>query len=412
MRNQLQRLGRNLSTVAVVALVIIVAAPDVSAQSRGRTSDQESRTSGRSATVNKSSSRTTTTSASKVKTADPVTKATRNTSAGRNEATARGATSGTVDSRSSGVRTNDTANATRNSRTTTRGDRAVRTNGNRGDRTVDRDRQDNKRRVDNRRKKVTTPRVRKAPRVVAPNRYYRYNTRYKRYVHTSSHVYLGVTWPWAVRYRTNWRPRYVYRQVVYVNAGWRGGSRAERVDVSTSYSQRIIEANADYAEVEITIENIDIAQDGYHLGFVDRIPNRVGKIRATIWSDGVIEFDKNVFVIGDRVRGFEIIATQNYDDYLLNAYRNDDRLDVARIDLNRNRATMASRSRLFNPHTVNGNVPISLLPDDDRLWDYRNSALSGVDDSRYRSRDLSIQYSTNNGLDVELRGETYLDRIN
>ncbi|NNE34606.1 MAG: hypothetical protein HKN13_05195 [Rhodothermales bacterium] len=463
MKTQLRRLRRTLSAVAVLALVITVAAPDVLAQNRGRNNDQEARTSGRSATVERSASRKGTSGRTVRKTATKKTtsrtrpngsKTTRTKSVtiqkakpnARNPKNSgrRSSDRGTVDRDRTdrGGRATNNRNRNKNGKGTS-ADRDRKRNNDRGakqakdrrnDRVIDRNR--NRRtasadrtRVGARRSTILGRRSKYRPDVRSNRNYrkygnyynyrnyrnsrsYRYNRRYNRYVHRASHIYVGAVWPWQLRYRRDWRPHYRYRQVVYVNVGWGSNRRTARVDVSTNYRQRIIEANDEFAEIEITLDNIDIEQDGIYLGNVDRIPNRVGKIRATVWADGAIEFDKNVFVVGDRRSGFEIIATRNYDDYLLNAYRKDHRLEVARVDLRRGRAKMVRRSRVFKPNNFRGHVPISLLPDDDRLWDYRNEVLSEYDDYGYRNRDLSIDYRTESGLDVQVRGETTLERVN
>ena len=418
MRNEIRRLGSRIASAVVVALVLFAAVPDASAQTRGRESRQESRESGRKATA-KSNSRSSERKASSAGKNESSSKATNSRSSSRSKAT-------TSSSRNSGKSSSDRAVT----RTKNEGSRATnRENGERGTRksratrTTNRDARATGR-VESGRKDARVDRTRVTPRpkrvakqsvryhrpVNKSNRWYRYDRRHKRYVHVSSHIYIGSRWPWRVRFERHWRPRYRYRQVVYVNVGWGSNRRAERVDVSTTYRQRVIAANDDYAEVEIDIESIDIHQGGRYVGYVDRIPSRVSKVRAKIWSDGAIEFDRNVFIVGDRYSGFDIVATQYYDDYLLNAYRKGDRFDVARVDIRNHRARNVRSSRAFDPYNFSGNVPISLLPDDDRLWDYGNDVMSQYDSSRYR-RDLSVDYRTGNGLDVEMRGETFLERV-
>lgn len=243
-------------------------------------------------------------------------------------------------------------------------------------------------------------------------------------VHVSSHIHIGVRWPWQIRLKARWQPRYRYRQVIYVDAGWGGRHYSQRVDVRTSYRQRILEATDEFAVIEIDIDSIELYQGGRYLGFVDRIPNRLGRMRATVYSDGYIEFDRNVFLVGDMHRGFELLSTPHYDDYVLNAYRSEHDVRAGRVDLRRERVKSIRRSRLFNPHSFNGLVPISLLPDDDRLWDYGRDVISDNyggygydrgnygDDWRYElGRNDEIRYNTESGVAVQYNRETMLERI-
>ena len=242
-------------------------------------------------------------------------------------------------------------------------------------------------------------------------------------IHISSHVYIGVRWPWTIRYRAHWAPRYRYRQVVYVDAGWGDRRHAQQVDVRTTYRQRVLDANDQFARIEIDIESVEIYQGGRYVGLVDRIPSSLSRVLATVHADGYIEFDRNVFLIGDDYRGFEMLSTQHYDDYLLNAWERGHQLRAGRVDLRRGRVTGIGYSRLFNPYAFDGLVPISLLPDDDRLWDYGRDAISdgygyGVDeqygdDWRYNlDRSDEITYNTSAGISVGYTRETRLERIN
>jgi hypothetical protein len=112
-----------------------------------------------------------------------------------------------------------------------------------------------------------------------------------------------------------------------------------------------------------------------------------------------------------------------YDDHLLNAYRNDHDVRVGKVDLRRGRVRSIRRSRLFSPVSFDGLVPISLLPDDDRLWDYGRDVISdnfdAYGDRRYGddwrtelNRSDEIRYSTDGGIAIDYSRETQLERIN
>ncbi|NND72614.1 MAG: hypothetical protein HKN43_13640 [Rhodothermales bacterium] len=265
-----------------------------------------------------------------------------------------------------------------------------------------------------------------------------YPRNWHRHIHVSSHVHIGIAWPWQKRYHRHWQPRYRYRQVVYVNVGWGRNTRQSRIDVRTYYKQRIRHANSEYAEIEIDIDSIELYENGRFIGYVDRIPSKLREINATVYSNGRVEFDRNVFLIGDIYRGFEMISTRYYDDYLLNSYDRNHGVRVGRLDLRREKVRSVRRSRLFAANRFNGNVPISLLPEDDRLFDYSYEHFSGYyrdNNGRYDSDFLGsngfapdrseiltdyesglqrideVSYSTNSGANVEIVRESALERI-
>ncbi|MDX1740295.1 MAG: hypothetical protein R3178_03340 [Rhodothermales bacterium] len=204
------------------------------------------------------------------------------------------------------------------------------------------------------------------------------------------------------------------------------------MELQTYYRHRVLFANDRYSEVEIEIDAIDIYENGRFLSTVDRIPSSLRKVRAIIHSDGRIEFDRNVFLMGDTRSGFEMIATRYYTDYLFDAYDRGHGLKVGRVNLGRGKVKKVRRSRFFHDGRFVGYAPISLLPDDDRLWDYGRPVsyrdhygnddgnwyrdYRGVDplpyDDDYElSRDFLDTYSTPDGGDIRLERATLLERL-
>ncbi len=300
-----------------------------------------------------------------------------------------------------------------------------------GTRTVTRDRQnvrsDRGRAYDSRSKRrVTRDRIRQ----YRPKYNYRHLDSYSRcnvrhrpghfhyrrsHVHVSSHITLGITWPWVHKRHRHWSPRYRYRQVVYVNAGYGRRYRRANVDVRTYYRHRVRHATHDYAEIDIEVDEIEIFRSGRFYGKVDRIPGKLRKIRATVWSDGRVEFDRNVFLLGDTESGFEMLSTRYYDDYLLNSYRNGHGMRVGELDLYDERVRSRKRSRLFRYQDFNGHVPISLLPDDDRLFDYGfgseySDYYNDSDYGGYVRRD-ERSYSGPGGAAIQFQRETQVERL-
>ncbi len=228
-------------------------------------------------------------------------------------------------------------------------------------------------------------------------------------------LHLAYEWPWEQRYRRAWSPRYRYRQVVHVESGYGRDRWTSRLEVRTTYRQRVRHASRNRAELDLDIEAVELYQDGRYLGRVNRIPNQIGRVQATVRRNGRISFNRDVFVVGSREVGFEIVATRAYDGYFLSDWRRDDDLDVARLDLRRGRAERVRYSRLLDYDGFRGYAPVSLLPEDERwLGDYGPYAVStyAYDDDFYDSYgyDDGYYYGYESGAtpryDVGARGET------
>ena len=217
---------------------------------------------------------------------------------------------------------------------------------------------------------------------------YREPYRHRPDVRVQPYVRINIEWPWEYRHRRKWRPRYQYQQVIYYEAGWGRHRRENRIDVRTDYHHRVRSANRRRAVVDIYIDRIALYENGRFLGAVDRIPNQLEKIRAVIHRSGYVEFDRDVFLVGDPYAGFELIATRHYDGFLLDAYERGHNLDVGVLDLRRGRVEKVRYSRLFAPYDFEGFVPISLLPEDSGwLCDYGYGSVTahyyGDDDGYY-----------------------------
>ena len=249
------------------------------------------------------------------------------------------------------------------------------------------DRQGKQRDVDRRRQVRYVERDRWRTRYERDHRYRRkhhkrrYHKKKKQYYNpvVRPFIHIDIHWPWEHRYRHGWRPRYQYRQVIYVDAGWgHQHRRRSRVEVQTSYYHELRHASRNKAEVDIYIERIEFYdENGRSLGEVHDIPKRLSRIRATVYRDGHVTFDRNVFIVGDAYAGFEMISTRYYDGFLIDAYRPSHGMRVGVVDLYRRRVVPASYSRHFDPNHFDGYVPVSLLPDD-RGWllDYGDASYS------------------------------------
>ncbi len=258
--------------------------------------------------------------------------------------------------------------------------------------------------IDGRRARLTLPGVRANWRSYG-DRHVRFRTRIhvtpKRYYRPHNRISVHIAWPWKVRYHRHWSPRYRYRQVVIVRSDWDRSHRASRIEMETTYRHKVRFATDQYAVLDIDIEQVALYDNGRYFGMVDRIPAHLSSVEATVFRNGDIAFDRDIFLVGDRRSGFEIISTPFYDGYAGQGYRYGDDMRVGQVDLRRNRVRTKGYSRLFDPRRWQGFTPISLLPEDDGwLWDFGADAISAAYDDydayygfgaglsgRYQSRD-------------------------
>ena len=200
--------------------------------------------------------------------------------------------------------------------------------------------------------------------------------------------------------------------------------------METQYRHRVISATEDRAELEITIESIDLFYEGEYLGTVDYVPDELSRIYATVYSDGQVVFDREVFLLGDPYEGFELLSTRYYQGFVMDEYRPEDGYFAGRVDLRSNSVYRVNRSRLFDPYAASGYIPISLLPENEGwLWDYGTDAISAARDDYdfyygsgsalapsgyasdpYRSSD-EYSFKTRSGADVLLRKEIEIQRV-
>lgn len=219
---------------------------------------------------------------------------------------------------------------------------------------------------------------------------YRYDRRHYRPSWERGGVKIHIQLPrWVHIHHHRPHRRYVYKQVVYVDAAYGGRRYDHRLDVRTRLYQRIRDVDRNSVTVDLEIEGLEIYDRGRFVGEVNRIPSNLGTIRATIYRNGRIAFDRMVYLVGDPQVGFEMISTRHYDGFVYNNYRRDHGLRVGRVDLWRGRVVRTSHSRLFDPQGFNGFAPISLLPDDDYWVDRAWSAAYG---DYYGDRDYDRYY--------------------
>lgn len=172
-----------------------------------------------------------------------------------------------------------------------------------------------------------------------------------------SHVDVRVHWPWVIRYEQHWHPRVRARHVIHVDIGWGSSRRSARMEFETVYRQRVRHANRDYAVIDIDIEEVVIYRDGRYIGRVDRIPGHLSRATATVWRNGALEYDRDLFVVGNTFTGFELVS----EEYLPNGRT---RIRAGEVDLRTGRVYGVGRSRLYDPYAPDRFYVQSLLPED------------------------------------------------
>ena len=209
---------------------------------------------------------------------------------------------------------------------------------------------------------------------------------------------IDFAWPWEQRYARGWSPLYRYRQVVRLESGGRDRRWDTRLELRTTYRQRVLSASGARALIELKLEGLELYQNGRYLGRIAHFPERFERVRATLHRNGRADFDRDLLVVGDARMGFELVATRHYDGYAYADWRRGDALDAAFLDFRRGRAERVRESRLFDPYEDEGYAPVSILPEDaDWLGDFGRRSLSaspyyaadgrrgdaGYDDYRY-----------------------------
>lgn len=136
---------------------------------------------------------------------------------------------------------------------------------------------------------------------------------------------------------------------VHVDARWSRSRayRGERLAVDVDYRHRVVYSDAHMTVLRIEIEEIDIRARGRYLGEVRRIPRDMRTIEATVYRNGDVEFDRDIYVTGDSRRGYRLVMDDGY------------RYQIGYVDLRRGRVSKVYHSDVA-PRLGDR---ISLLPD-------------------------------------------------
>jgi len=137
---------------------------------------------------------------------------------------------------------------------------------------------------------------------------------------------------------------------VHVDARWSRsrGYRNERLAVNVDYRHRVVYSDAHMTVVRIELDDIAFHDRGRYVGAVRRIPRDMRTIEATVYRNGDVEFDRDIYVTGDRRRGYRLVVDDGY------GFR------IGYVDLRRSRVSKVYHSDIA-PRLGRR---ISLLPDD------------------------------------------------
>jgi len=235
----------------------------------------------------------------------------------------------------------------------------------------------------------------------APNRRHQIshvNKRYDRYAHKRyvykhrryhRHHSRGVSIGFYIRIPTvRWHVghsrRYAYRQIV-------SGHPAGDVEVVSTVRRKIRNVHREYVDVEFELVRLDLSSAGRFLGTVDRFPGDLRRMRAKIYRDGFVQFDRMLYVVGNDYDGFELLSTRYCGGDLGRASY--DCLDpkAGEIDFYDERVHSTRYSRLLPLVQTGRSVPVALVPDEEYLGFQYMVGYGGSSDGYYSG---SYDYSS------------------
>jgi len=191
-----------------------------------------------------------------------------------------------------------------------------------------------------------------------PSRRYVYRPRrYYRHRHTGFGFYIRIPF---VRWHVGHTRRFAYRQVV---VGRRGG----QVEIVSTLKRRVRNVQRDYVEVEFELDRIELLAGGQFRGEVDRFPGNMRKVRAKIYRDGYVEFDRMLYVVGNERTGYEMFSTRYCGGELAGASYECLDPRVGEVDFYDERVHSVGGSRLLDLVYRGQIVPVSLIPDEEYL---------------------------------------------
>jgi hypothetical protein len=193
----------------------------------------------------------------------------------------------------------------------------------------------------------------------------------------------------AIRWHVGHTRRFVYRQVVT-------GHPTGAVEVQSTFRRKIRSVHDDYVEVEFELDRIAVTSAGRFIGRVDRFPGDLRRVRAKIYSDGFVEFDRMLYVVGNRLTGFELLSTRYCGGDIIGASYGCLDPRSGELDFYRERVNSTRYSRLLDPVQLGDVVPVALVPDEEYLGFQYVVGYDHASDAYYSG---SFDYSSLNSFD-------------
>lgn len=189
----------------------------------------------------------------------------------------------------------------------------------------------------------------------------RYVYRHRHYHrHHSRRVSLGfyIRIPTA-RWHVGHTRRFAYRHFVT-------GHPAGDVEIESTFKRRIRHVRHDYVEVEFELDRIAVSSAGQYLGDADAFPGGLRTIRAKIYRDGFVQFERMLYVVGNEYDGFELLSMRHCGDPV-RASIDCLRPRAGEIDFYDRRVHGTRYSRLLELSRHGRAVPVALVPDEEYL---------------------------------------------
>ena len=217
----------------------------------------------------------------------------------------------------------------------------------------------------------------------AHKRYVYKHRRYHR--HHSRGVSIGfyIRIP-TVRWHVGHSRRFAYRQIV-------SGHPAGDVEVVSTVRRKIRSVHREYVDVEFELVRLDLSSAGRFLGTVDRFPGDLRRMRAKIYRDGFVQFDRMLYVVGNDYDGFELLSTRYCGGDLGRASYECLDPKAGEIDFYDERVHSTRYSRLLPLAQTGRSVPVALVPDEEYLGFQYMVGYGGSSDGYYSG---SFDYSS------------------
>jgi hypothetical protein len=169
-------------------------------------------------------------------------------------------------------------------------------------------------------------------------------------------------WPWVRWERRGRSPQMVFRQVLPDRSvrPYRRPHRDRhrryrgRIEIETRYHFRVRRASWRRARAVLVVDALVVRRDGRRIGVIRKLPRALRRARVTVTRNGRVRSDRRLVVVGERGRGFELVALSTRSG----PRRAGRPIAVAEVQLRRGRAVPVRRSLFLRDRRAGEPVPI------------------------------------------------------